>query len=528
MLINSNLVMEKSSLDETVEIYKAQIAATDVSSKYFKPKRVAAYCRVSKNIEMQQSSLETQIEAYERIISERLDWQLVEIYYDKGITGTCAAKRPGFMRMIEDCKAGKIDMILAKSISRFARNTVDTLEYTRMLRNLGIGVYFEKEKVDTSDLASEMLLTVYAAFAQEESHSISENVRRGYKQRFQMGIAKYGKTFGYTSDKEDKNIWHVVESEAEIIKELFDRYLKGEKLHEICADFNKRGLPSPNGSFWYQSSASKILKNEKYVGDVTMQKTVVVDLLNHVSKKNNGIAPIYVKKNHHPAIVDRETFETIQRMLELKSSAHGSQQYPYYDFIRCPKCGKPMVQYMAPLMNNPRALICSDHKHCQNHFVLAKYIDKAVKEAILDLPDCLTGFEEVICSAKERYLKGEDVELYHLKSLVDKIEFNDELNSITIKFKFGKEVTSDINFIHPSDRPNPVVEYKGNNILVDGVFYDQLIAKRICDSISKIQKFNKEVEVIVPTEPNGIYRIKNSGNNSNSNWGRKKCEDNSN
>ena len=131
---NSNLVMELSQLDETVEIYKKKAAVTDVASKDYKPKRVAAYCRVSKNVELQKTSLETQIAAYERIIAERLDWQLVDIYYDRGITGTCAAKRPGFLRMIEDAKAGKIDMILAKSISRFARNTVDMLEYTRMLR----------------------------------------------------------------------------------------------------------------------------------------------------------------------------------------------------------------------------------------------------------------------------------------------------------------------------------------------------------------------------------------------------------
>ena len=180
---NNEYIVEKSSLDDTVEVYKKKITASaDIDSKEYRPKRVAAYCRVSKNIELQQTSLETQIDSYQRTIAERVDWQLVEIYYDRGITGTCASKRPGFMKMIEDCKAGKIDLILAKSISRFARNTVDMLEYKNAQKHRR-SVYFEGEN-RYGDLTSEMLLTVYAAFA-EESHSISENTRRGYRQRFQ-------------------------------------------------------------------------------------------------------------------------------------------------------------------------------------------------------------------------------------------------------------------------------------------------------------------------------------------------------
>ena len=512
--------MEISPLDETVEIYKAKILPSDATSKYFKPKRVAAYCRVSRNLDMQQSSLETQIESYERIISEHLDWQLVEIYYDKGISGTCAAKRPGFMRMIEDCKAGKIDMIIAKSISRFARNTVDTLEYTRLLRGLGVSVYFEAERVETTELFSEMLLTVYAAFAQEESHSISENTRRGFRQRFQMGIAKYTKTFGYTCDKDDKNLWHIKEDEAEIIKELFNRYLYGEKIPDICNDFNEKGIASPNGKMWYQSTAAKLLKNEKYVGDVTMQKTIVTDLLNHVSKPNDGIVPIYKKKNHHPAIVSREDFNIVQRMLQLKNTLTGSQQYPYYDFLRCPRCGKPLVQYMTNLTSTPTAWICSDHKNCSNRFVLTKFIDRAVKDAINDLPQCVTGYEEPIRLVKEHLGNGGDIELYHLVKLVEKIELDEEFEIIKIAFKFGKEVTTKIEFSRPSEHPNPIVEYKNNELYVNGVYCAPLIGKRVCESINKVRVFNENLEIIKPEDGDGIYRVNNSLN-SRSRWRRK-------
>jgi len=154
------------------------------------PKKVVAYCRVSKCVESQSSSLKTQIESFGKTITDKKDWQIIDIYYDYGITGTCAQKRPGFLKMIDNCKKGKIDIIITKSISRFSRNTVDLLEYTRMLKDIGIGVYFEKERLFTLDSTSEMLLTVYAAFAQEESHSISENIKRGFRQRFQMGFPK--------------------------------------------------------------------------------------------------------------------------------------------------------------------------------------------------------------------------------------------------------------------------------------------------------------------------------------------------
>lgn len=508
---NNEYIVEKSSLDDTVEVFKKKIiSSADIDSKEYRPKRVAAYCRVSKNIELQQTSLETQIDSYQRTIAERVDWQLVEIYFDRGITGTCASKRPGFMKMIEDCKAGKIDLILAKSISRFARNTVDMLEYTRMLKGIGVSVYFEKERIDTGDLTSEMLLTVYAAFAQEESHSISENTRRGYRQRFQMGIPKYNRVFGYRTDPDDKNVWNIEESEALIIREAFHRYLRGEKLQPICDDFNERGLPSPNGDKWYQSSMAKVLKNEKYVGDVTMQKTVVTDLLNHVSKPNKGLVPMYRKKNHHEPIVDREDFETVQRMFLLKEVLHGSQQYPYYDYLRCPHCGGQMVQFMSSLPRSPAAWICKDHKTCKDNALLTKYIDMAVIKAINELPSCLSGYEDCIREAQSHFAGGGSVDLYFLKKLVDKIEISKDYESVKITFKFGKEFCEKFKFQRPSEHANPIIEYKGNCLYINGRMFQPREGARVTDCITRIQLYNKDLVAYLPEGGGGIYRIDNS------------------
>lgn len=342
------------------------------------PKKVVAYCRVSKCVESQSSSLKTQIESFGKTITDKKDWQIIDIYYDYGITGTCAQKRPGFLKMIDNCKKGKIDIIITKSISRFSRNTVDLLEYTRMLKDIGIGVYFEKERLFTLDSTSEMLLTVYAAFAQEESHSISENIKRGFRQRFQMGFPKYSRMYGYSLDNTDKNKWKYIDNEANIIKQIFDKYLHGEAINSIIDWLNNNGIKSTFGKNWYKTTIANILKNEKYVGDAVMQKTIVIDYLNHKSVSNKcGIAPKYVKKNHHEPIIPRDDFDIVQRSLLLKNCYSGSQQYPYYDYLKCPFCSKQMVQYMSGFSKNPTAWICSDFFNCKKHF----FVDKIFRQS---------------------------------------------------------------------------------------------------------------------------------------------------
>lgn len=205
--------------------------------------RVAAYCRVSTDKEAQQESLETQMNVFRDQIERHDGWELAGIYADQGLTGTIARKRPEFMRLIRDCKDGKVDFIITKSISRFARNTVDCLQYVRDLQSLGVDVYFCKEDIDTSSTFSEMILTVMAAFAQEESRSLSENTKWSIRKRYEKGEATALPLYGYRHEKEEKYI--VIPEEALIVQEIFQRFTYGEAAKKIAEDLNLRGVQAP-------------------------------------------------------------------------------------------------------------------------------------------------------------------------------------------------------------------------------------------------------------------------------------------
>jgi DNA invertase Pin-like site-specific DNA recombinase len=256
------------------------------SSEERKPlrKRVAAYCRVSTDKEEQQSSLETQMNSFQSLINARGDWELAGIYADEGLSGTRAANRVEFQRMIADCEAGQIDYIVTKSISRFARNTVECLQYVRKLKDIGIYIYFEKERLDTSNTSSEMLLSILAAVAQEESHSISENLKWGYRKRFQIGIPKWPPTYGYRFQDGKVNEYA---TEARAVKRIFELYVSGRSLPQIDRVLQQEGYPPPGGKKWWPKTLATILHNEKYMGDVMMQKSYTVDHLSHKKVQND-------------------------------------------------------------------------------------------------------------------------------------------------------------------------------------------------------------------------------------------------
>lgn len=254
--------------------------------------RVAAYCRVSTDNEEQASSYETQIEHYTEYIGSKPEWKLVKVYADEGISATSTKGREQFNAMIEDCKKGKIDMIFTKSISRFARNTVDCLNYIRMLKEMNIPVFFEKESINTMDSKGEVLLTIMASLAQQESESLSKNVKIGIQYRFQQGkVMVNARCFlGYDKD-EDGNL--VINPEqAEIVKRIFLEYLEGASCQKIAKGLERDGILTARGnSCWYDSSIRKILENEKYMGDALLQKTYTVDYLKKKRVKNTGIMP---------------------------------------------------------------------------------------------------------------------------------------------------------------------------------------------------------------------------------------------
>ncbi|WP_373207911.1 recombinase family protein [Clostridium paraputrificum] len=283
--------------------------------------RVAAYCRVSTDSEEQESSYETQVSHYTAYIQSKEEWEFVKVYADDGISGTNTMKREAFNQMIEDCEAGKIDMILTKSISRFSRNTVDCLKYTRQLKALNIAVFFEKENINTLDAKGEVLMTIMAALAQQESESLSANVRLGIQYRNQQGKVQVNHNWflGYTKD-DDGNLV-IDEEQAEIVRRIYREYLEGQSLLQIKRGLEKDGIKNGAGhTKWHESNIKQILTNEKYIGDALLQKTYTVSILEKKRAENNGQMPKYYVEGSHEAIIDKDVFLKVQAEMAKRAN----------------------------------------------------------------------------------------------------------------------------------------------------------------------------------------------------------------
>ena len=284
--------------------------------------RVAAYCRVSTAEEEQQSSYEAQCTYYTDKIMTNPEWTMAGIFADEGISGTSTKNRDDFSRMIRRCRQRKIDLILTKSISRFARNTVDSLKYIRALKGMGIGIIFEKENINTLETDTELIITFTSAFAQSESESISANVRWGKRQAMKEGKASvnFKKLYGYYLDDEGNP--QVNSDQAEAVRSIFDQYLQGASLRMIRLSLEEKKVPNPTGGAkWDISQIRSILGNEKYCGDVLMQKTFTQDCINKKVIKNTGQLPMYLIQNNHPAIVSREIYQAVQAEKTRRSAS---------------------------------------------------------------------------------------------------------------------------------------------------------------------------------------------------------------
>ena len=315
--------------------------------------RVAAYCRVSTDDEEQLTSYEAQKNYYTDKIMTNKEWTMAGIFADEGITGTSARKRPEFLRMIRQCKQGKIDIVLTKSISRFARNTVDCLNYVRALKELGIAVIFEKENMNTLEIDSEILITMLGAFAQSESESISANVRWGIRQAMKEGKAtiQYKYLYGYRKGDDGKP--EIISEQAEVVRKIYDLFLSGTPVRGIQEYLNASAVPNINGEpKWARSAIDSILTNEKYCGDVLLQKTYIDDCINKKVKKNTGQLPMYLVQNHHEGIISRETFDAAQAELSRRNAGRSpskknaptgrsrySSKYALSDRLYCGECG---------------------------------------------------------------------------------------------------------------------------------------------------------------------------------------------
>ena len=315
--------------------------------------RVAAYCRVSTKEEEQASSYEAQCEYYTDKIMSNKEWTMAGIFADEGITGTSTKKRTEFLRMIRQCKQKKIDLILTKSIQRFARNTLDCINYTRILRQLGIGVLFEKENINSLPPDSEFMITMYGAMAQSESESISGNVKWGKKRAMEAGKVSivYKNLYAYEKGADGKPI--PIPAQAEIVQELYTRYLTGASLRELKDWLENGNHPTVAGSTtWSISTVKGILTNEKYCGDVLLQKTFSTDVISKKVVKNTGQLPKYLIQNHHEGIVTREQFQAVQAELARRSALRSdskqavtgrscyTSKYALSDRLVCGECGK--------------------------------------------------------------------------------------------------------------------------------------------------------------------------------------------
>lgn len=287
-------------------------------------RRVAAYARVSTDRDEQFTSYEAQIDYYTNYIKSRPDWEFVSVYSDEEKTGCNTRKREGFKNMVDDALDGKIDLIVTKSVSRFARNTVDSLTTIRKLKDKGVEAYFEKENIWTFDTKGELLITIMSSLAQEESRSISENTRWGMRKAFQNGkvFVPFRHFLGY--DRGANGELQVNLEQAETVQMIYRMFLDGYSFYRIAAELTKRGISTPYGlQIWNGRTVKNILQNEKYRGDALLQKRYSRDFLDREMRKNEGAVPQYYIVGNHEAIIDTEMFQRVQEELKRRESRHG-------------------------------------------------------------------------------------------------------------------------------------------------------------------------------------------------------------
>ncbi len=368
-----------------------------VTGKPVEHKRVAAYCRVSTNSADQQNSYNTQVRYYTRYIKSRTEWTLVDIFADEGLSGTSSEKRENFQRMITMCELKQIDLVVTKSVSRFARNVKETLEYVRKLKLLGIGVVFEKEGINTLSMGDEMLLNTFAAIAQEESVSISQNVRFSIKKKMESGEYINGCVpFGY---RLENKVMIPFEPEAEIVRSLFQGYLNGASLTELCRYLEKESIsPRNQGAKWNVRVISKMLSNEKYIGDSLYQKKYRETTVPFTQHINYGQEEQYYAAGTHEGIVDKEIFASVQELLKKRRELYSRPEvapakYPFTHRIQCSECG---TFYRRRIVNGSVVWGCNQHIEdrtaCDSHY----YREDRIMDAFIGIINRLRFAEEGI------------------------------------------------------------------------------------------------------------------------------------
>ena len=358
--------------------------------------RVAAYCRVSSNSADQKHSYAQQVKYYTKLIHQKTQWQMVEVFADEGISGMKAENRPEFQRMIRMCELHQIDLILTKSISRFARNVKEALEYVRKLKLLGVGVMFEKESINTLSLGDEMLLNTFSAIAQEESQAISQNVRLSITKRMELGeYIDSNAPYGFRLVEKKLKIH---ESEANIVRYIFDRYLQGASTHEIARELSQKGVPTKQGNArWEAKRVAYILSNEKYVGDSKYQKTYRETMVPFVQHVNRGQEDMFCATDTHEGLIDRETYDKVQLLRQARNARFCRETvlntYPLTSRIRCSECG---AFFRRKVTQGNTKWVCATHENDARACVSYYYSEERIYDGFITMVNKLRFGEENI------------------------------------------------------------------------------------------------------------------------------------
>lgn len=375
------------------------------------PIRVAAYARVSTDMEDQRNSYQSQLQYYTEKMNSNPKWIPTKVYADEGISGTQDYKRNDFMQMINDGENNKFDLLLTKSISRFARNTVDTLKYVRKLKEKNVAIYFEEEQINTLDMQGELLLTILSSVAQQESETISSHVKLGLAMKMKRGeLVGFHGCYGYNYDKLTKTIT-VNDEEKRVIQFIFEKFIQGYGTSMIARELNEMGIPTKRGNtVWYENTVRKILKNEKYKGDLLQGKTFTVDPITHRRLENMGEEQKYLVQNNHEAIVDEETWNKVQEIFEEGSikNREGREIGPFKRFYAfsgitfCAFCGRPATRKdWSSTLKDKKAWCCTTvvkqgRKDCN--------YGKSIPEEMLE--KCFLDAFNVLCADKATIIRN--------------------------------------------------------------------------------------------------------------------------
>ncbi len=475
--------------------------------------KVAAYCRVSTEKDEQEHSLETQISYFSHKIESNINWTMVDVFVDFGVSGLNDTKRTEFMRMIDMCNQGKIDLILTKSISRFARNNLDCLKHIRNLKSKNIAVFFEKEGINTLEPASEMFLSLYSSFAQAESESLSLNVTRGKRMEFKEGRFYFpNSTYGYVKDENNEPL--VVEDEAKIIRKIFHMYLEGMSMDGIKKWLIENGIPTPKGSKkWGSSTVAGILKNEKYKGDVLLQKTYTVDYLTKTKAINRGEVTQYYIEDNHQGIVSKEIFDMVQNEIQRraniycgeKKSKHSSV-YALTGKVVCGECGSKYRRVTRVKRGNKKIVwrcierLTNGTRNCkQSPTILEEVLHKAILDSIKGIIKNTEDIKETVKREIESVIFKNDV---HNPQVIKKNirQYEKELNMLRNILKGSEDKEFYVNKIRNIELQIKELNKKLENAVEPDVAIMKRINKFIDDTgLNMNEYFNQMVRMVIDT-----------------------------